>query len=245
MDNQELVRKIYEMVKKTVDTMTDGGERVDCAECRKPCADPPERKTNTLILTSAHGETCHPALERLGGVCALLCDYGADLDAAGCVVMYDLSLDNLFKLAVGCADNDFVKTAAGALLKGIPVYAVREGIELLKYERTGGAYYGMLYENMEKLRKCGVKFVSEADLDEAVAGQAENARRPGNPARVEGDPGGKNAVLSKRVITESDVKNALAGGAQEMIVGPKTIITSLAAEYAVKKSILITRRTGT
>jgi ethanolamine utilization protein len=246
LENQELIQKVYEMVKKAVSGIAGGKADGNCAECGGARACPPEKKLKTLILTSEHGDACHPAMERLGGICALLCEYGADLDSVGSVVIYDLSLDNLFKLAAGCADNDFVKSAAKALLKGIPVFAVSEGVELLKYERSGGAYYKLLYENLDKLRKCGVTLVSEADLDSAVNAAANAAANVVANASASADNRcGKNVVLSKRVITESDVRNALASGACEMLVGPKTIITSLAAEFAVKKSILITRRTGT
>ena len=242
MDNQELTRKIYEMVKNTVNGLEGCEECAKSPDCAGSEACPPVKRKNTLILTAEHGETCHPAMERLGGICALLCGYNADLETVGAVVLYGLSLENLYKLAVGCADNDFVKTAAQALLKGIPVFAVSEGIELLKYER-GGAYYNLLYENMAKLQKCGVTIIPETDLASALnaVDQAAAAASAIVPAAA-GQGAVKNVVLSKKVITESDVRNALANGAGEMLVGPKTIITSLAAEYAVKKSIAITRK---
>ena len=49
--------------------------------------------------------------------------------------------------------------------------------------------------------------------------------------------------VSKNVISESDVKNALANSAGEIIISSKAIVTCLADEYARKHSITIVRKT--
>ena len=48
--------------------------------------------------------------------------------------------------------------------------------------------------------------------------------------------------VSKNVISESDVKNALANGAGEILISSKAIITCLADEYARKHGIKIVRK---
>ena len=48
--------------------------------------------------------------------------------------------------------------------------------------------------------------------------------------------------VSKNVISESDVKHALANGAGEIVISPKAIITCLADEYAIKHNIKIVRK---
>jgi ethanolamine utilization protein len=48
--------------------------------------------------------------------------------------------------------------------------------------------------------------------------------------------------ISKNVISESDVKQALVNGASEMLVSSKAIVTSLADEYARKHNITIVRK---
>lgn len=226
MDNQELIQQVYNLVQKAIKKIEESDDCLDVAAV--PGQSP-------LILTSAHGTTCHPALERLGGICALLCNDEVDLDKVSCVVIYDLTLDNLSRLALGCADNGFAGIAARALLMGKPVYAVREGVELLGYEQSGGAYYDLLNEHLTKLQRCGLAVVAEADLDEAVLG----LKKPEKASR--GGGAGKSVAIGKKVLTESDVRQALANGACELLIEPKAIVTSLAAEYAVKKSITITR----
>ena len=48
--------------------------------------------------------------------------------------------------------------------------------------------------------------------------------------------------LGKKVLSESDVKQAHICGAREIIVSRKAIITCLAAEYANRRGITITRK---
>ena len=233
MNNQELVQKIFEMVKKAMarldEDQTEGKPAApgrDAGNILKP-----------LILTSEHGKTCHQAFERLGAVCALLDAYKVDMDEICCVIMYDLTLENMFKLAYGCPDNAFSKLAAEAMLKGKQVYAVREHIELLKYEQ-GGAYFKLLSENLRKLQSCGVVVVAEADLDSVISGAKK-------PEKTAGECCGAGASLEvgKKVLTESDVRHAMMNGASEIVIRQKAIVTSLAAEYAVKRNITITRKT--
>lgn len=226
MDNQELVQKVYDLVRQAIKKFDE------CDECQDIAAETAQRP---LILTSAHGTTCHPALERLGGVCALLCGDEVDLDLVSCVVIYDLTLDNLFRLAFGCADNGFARLAAQALLKGKPVYAVREGVELLQYEQGGGAYFDLLNEQLTKLQRCGVVVVPESGLDEAVLG----VKKPEKASS--GRRCGKSVAIGKKVLTEGDVRQALTSGADELLIEPKAIVTSLAGEYAAKKGVAITR----
>jgi len=48
--------------------------------------------------------------------------------------------------------------------------------------------------------------------------------------------------VSKKVLSESDVKQAHMSGACEVIVPNNAIITCLASEYAIQRKIAITRK---
>ena len=50
--------------------------------------------------------------------------------------------------------------------------------------------------------------------------------------------------LIKQVISESDVRQARMNGAKEICIPQKTIITCLAAEYATKQGVVITRKSN-
>ena len=259
MENHELVNRVYDLVQKALKKLNE--QRL----LAEPGGTAQSAGLKPLILTAEHGTKCHPAYERFDGICALLRGYDVDPGSACCVVMYDLTLDSMFKLAVGCADNAYVKLAAEALLKGIPVYAVREGIELLKYGnggldgqvghggqggQVGGAYYKELYAHLLKLQACGVTVVPEAELD-GVLGACCGAKSAGgecstyalNECSTYASNECKSMAIGKKAITEADIKHARANGIRELLIEPKAIITSLAAEYAVKSGIAITRRT--
>ena len=234
MNNQELIQKVYELVRKALIGLeetrvsgTSAAGSLSGGDLKKP-----------LILTSGHGVTCHQSLERLGGGCALQSNFDVDLGSACCVVLYDLSLDNLFKLVCGCTDNDFTGIAARALLEGIKVYAVREGIELFKYGQDT-AYSKMLGENLRKLQNCGVVIIAEADLDNVISGE----KKPDTKTSECGMTGVSIDVI-KKVLTETDVKQAQKQGACEIFIPQKAVITCLASEYAVKRGITITRRSN-
>ena len=50
--------------------------------------------------------------------------------------------------------------------------------------------------------------------------------------------------MSKKVLSESDVKQAHMKGACEVIVPRNAIITCLASEYAIQRKITITRKSS-
>ena len=54
--------------------------------------------------------------------------------------------------------------------------------------------------------------------------------------------GAASMEMNKKVLSESDVKLAHRNGACEIIVSRKAIVTCLAAEYAVRRGITITRK---
>jgi ethanolamine utilization protein len=141
----------------------------------------------------------------------------------------------MFKLAFGCTDNAYTKIAAEALLKGKQVYALREGIELLKYN-SNGSYFKSLKENLKKLQDCGVVIIAEADLDNIINGSKEAKSTASEYAGA-----GTCVEVKKKVITEIDVRRAHLGGANEVLILPKAILTSLADEYATRRGITVTR----
>ncbi|MCL2163218.1 MAG: hypothetical protein FWH55_02250 [Oscillospiraceae bacterium] len=264
MNNNELIDKIYSMVQQELKKLDEGGagragesnaccagdslsgRQPECKTANSDCTDGCDGsvRKKPLILTEEHGTTCHNIYERLGGICALLDGYDVDMGDVCCVILYDLTLDNMFKLASGCIDSPYTKLAARAMLEGKPIYAVSEGVELLSFEQCGSAYFRLLNENLSKLKMCGVSVVAEDDLERVICGK--NGKNGKNESG--GAPSGKRHGSSvgfeakRKVLTEGDVRQAYASGLCEIFVGAKTIITSLAAELAAKKDISITRR---
>ena len=84
--------------------------------------------------------------------------------------------------------------------------------------------------------------------DSQTAGPPDAGCRPCEekskpPAQTSGqDRACVSLEVSKKVLSESDVKQAHMRGACELIVPRNAIITCLASEYAIQRNITITRK---
>lgn len=198
-----------------------------------------------LILTQSHGTHCHELLEsdalrgRCTTVCALTEDYSCDLDGFETVVLYDLDLPALVKIADGCGDTPYTCLAVRAILSGKRVFAVREEIELFDYESTApAAYYQALLHRVELLKQSGVRLVGRQELTAAVLEE----KTPGSePVRETGSRAFKTVSFSKKAISERDAAAAYADGATEVQIGQKSILTDLAREYFSSHNVRIVR----
>ena len=214
-----------------------------------------ERKVNSaLILTEHHCEEC--AVEKLDSelckvTCALAQNYEVNVDDFDSIVLYNMTNSNLFKIANGCTDNKFLALAAEAILKGKRVIMVKEEVEILKYEETAPkALYNNIYKNLQILLDSGVKLVSAEDVKDVFC---EGADAPAEPAREEvkaveaasapvaaapkAESDDSVLVLTKRVITERDIREAAAKHYKKVQLPEKPVITYLAKDTAFELGI--------
>ena len=214
-----------------------------------------ERKVNSaLILTEHHCEEC--AVEKLDSelckvTCALAQNYEVNVDDFDSIVLYNMTNSNLFKIANGCTDNKFLALAAEAILKGKRVIMVKEEVEILKYEETAPkALYNNIYKNLQILLDSGVKLVSAEDVKDVIC---EGADAPAEPAREEvkaveaasapvaaapkAESDDSVLVLTKRVITERDIREAAAKHYKKVQLPEKPVITYLAKDTAFELGI--------
>lgn len=214
-----------------------------------------ERKVNSaLILTEHHCEEC--AVEKLDSelckvTCALAQNYEVNVDDFDSIVLYNMTNSNLFKIANGCTDNKFLALAAEAILKGKRVIMVKEEVEILKYEETAPkALYNNIYKNLQILLDSGVELVAAGDVKDAIC---EGADAPAEPAREEvkaveaasapvaaapkAESDDSVLVLTKRVITERDIREAAAKHYKKVQLPEKPVITYLAKDTAFELGI--------
>ena len=212
-----------------------------------------ERKVNSaLILTEHHCEEC--AVEKLDSelckvTCALAQNYEVNVDDFDSIVLYNMTNSNLFKIANGCTDNKFLALAAEAILKGKRVLMVKEDVEILKYEGTKAtALYNNIYKNLQILLDSGVELVAADDVQSAICGGAEvpaPVKEEVKAEKAEAAPAAtpKAAsddsvlVLTKRVITERDIKEAAAKHYKRVQLPEKPVITYLAKDTAFELGI--------
>lgn len=220
---------------------------------------PAERKVNSaLILKEQHCDEC--AVEKLDSdlckvTCALAQNFEVNVDDFDSIVLYNMTNSNLFKIANGCTDNKFLALAAEAILKGKRVLMVKEEVEILKYEETAPkALYNNIYKNLQILLDSGVELVAADDVKDAICEGADASAPVGQPvqevkaveaasapAPAVAAPKAESAdsvlVLTKRVITERDIKEAAAKHYKKVQLPEKPVITYLAKDAAFELGI--------
>lgn len=214
----------------------------------------PVEPRKALVLTEEHcGETC--SIENYGSElckvdCALAQNYEVNVDDYDVVVVRSMTNSNLFKIANGCTDNKFLALAAEAILKGKRVIMVKECVEILKYAETAPkALYNNIYKNLQILLDSGVELVEEENVKTALTDGIEiPAEVPATPAPAavkeeapapapEAESDGSVLVLTKRVVTERDIKAAAAQHYKKIQLPEKPVITYLAKDTAFELGI--------
>lgn len=219
---------------------------------------PAERKVNSaLVLTEHHCEEC--AVEKLDSelckvTCALAQNYEVNVDDFDSIVLYNMTNSNLFKIANGCTDNKFLALAAEAILKGKRVIMVKEEVEILKYAETAPkALYNNIYKNLQILLDSGVELVDAEGVKDAICEGADapvecvkaeevkavEAAPASAPvvAATKAESDDSVLVLTKRVITERDIREAAAKHYKKVQLPEKPVITYLAKDTAFELGI--------
>ena len=219
---------------------------------------PAERKVNSaLVLTEHHCEEC--AVEKLDSelckvTCALAQNYEVNVDDFDSIVLYNMTNSNLFKIANGCTDNKFLALASEAILKGKRVIMVKEEVEILKYAETAPkALYNNIYKNLQILLDSGVELVDAKGVKDAICEGADapvECVKAEEVKAVEAAPASVPAVaatkaesddsvlvLTKRVITERDIREAAAKHYKKVQLPEKPVITYLAKDTAFELGI--------
>lgn len=214
----------------------------------------PVEPRKALVLTEEHcGETC--SIENYGSElckvdCALAQNYEVNVDDYDVVVVRSMTNSNLFKIANGCTDNKFLALAAEAILKGKRVIMVKECVEILKYAETAPkALYNNIYKNLQILLDSGVELVEEENIKTALTDGIEvPAEVPATPAPAavkeeapapapKAESADSVLVLTKRVVTERDIKEAAAKHYKKIQLPEKPVITYLAKDTAFELGI--------
>lgn len=213
-----------------------------------------------LILTQQHGDNCHAMLEspRLleyyQTECALLHEYNCDPAAYEAVILFQLTIDALCKIADGVCDTPYTALAQKLLLLGKKIFIPCEEIELYRYKSTAPhAYYARLESRLNLLRSAGVTICKMAGLEDTILNgetQPSSAcvaslspallaeESPAAPAETKKT----EASISKKVITEKDMVAACSTGVVRIYVRQDAIVTDLAREYAHPRGIEILRK---
>ena len=132
-------------------------------------------------------------------------------------------------------------------LTGKRVYVPTEEVELYRYASTApAAYYAMMKERLDLLLTSGVVVCSKHNLEglllggaacEAAPAEAPAAAEPSAPAPMPAAREEKLVHVTKRVLTERDIRDAAAEKVTCIHVPAKCILTALAKDCAKEHGI--------
>lgn len=239
MEFNELVEEI---VRRVVD-------KIAVLEQKGGCCKTSGEKPKLLLISQEHTETCHTILksEKLGRAyqldCALEGDFKCELDDYDAVILFQLTCDALAKIASGTADSCYTALASKAILMGKKIFVPKEEVELFRYrESAPKAYYDMMLDKLNVLGASELIFCRYGELEDAVLNAGivrpcgEAAPKPEDCCTA-GPMSQREVTLNKRVVTERDIIEVCMDGATCLMVGPKTIVTDLARDYAKKRRL--------
>ncbi len=246
MDKNQLVEEILTRVAAK---LTELGSSTSSSNQRK-----------VLILTEHHDTKCHELLENKGLQeccrldCAFLKEYNIKIEDYDTVVIYQLSVDAMTKLAGGSSDSPFLSLASQAILLGKQVLLVEDEIELYRYRKTAPeAYYSMLEEKLNQLRTYGVLFCQSEDLKKVLSEPSRCSgcipveagyERECTPENFNQAGGKQKLRIDKKVITESDIRKLAGESISCIVINKNAILTDLAKECLHNKKIDMERETS-
>ena len=223
--------------------------KMEESACGAGCAsaDCDDGRPGLLVLTQEHGTVCHQMLEspRLQECyrtdCALVKEYQCDITDYEAVILFDLTIDAMTRLAGGICDTPFTALAQKAILCGKKIFVPQEAVELFRYvETVPSAYYQMLLDKLELLKQSGVVVCPADSLEDAIlTGEVKAACAPAAPKQEAAPVAGREETISKRVVTERDLAAVYDRDVTVVHVGKKAIVTDLAREYAAGRGVSI------
>lgn len=262
MDRNEMLEQI---IARVAEKLVLAGEAVSGSEevlGRQP--DP--ALPGLLILTQGHGTDCHSLLEssrikeRYHTCCALLAENQVELEGVEAVVLFDLTIDAMCKIASGILDTPYTELAGKALLLGKKLYVPKEAVELNQYPAGNlGSYQCMLQAKLTKLVSWGLKICPMDQLEDRILGEAPEAaekavqEQPGKEAcKAAAEAAKKEApcekaaeekeiVFTKRVISERDIIEANRDNVKVIRITERNILTALAKDAASARNIRLIR----
>lgn len=150
------------------------------------------------------------------------------------VIIPKMCIQLLGNLANGLSASPRERFILTMLLKGKNVIVLEDGIVYKKYKQTSNALLFKMYgEYVKKIEGFGIKIIHDTQLLQSCCDEkiAQNVQFPNSKMNDEAQFHKKAEVISKKVITEADLKKFHLRNVKEIIVTPNSIITPLAKDY--------------
>lgn len=164
--------------------------------------------------------------------------YEESLRDCDLIIIPTLCIQLLSNLANGISAGNRERFVLTMLLKGKKVIALEEGLLYRKYKATAPVLLYKLYsEFADKLENYGIRIVQTPEL--LAACLEENGQADVQP--IEDNPSEQN-VLSKKVITEAELKQCHFRNIKTVVIDRNSIITPLAQDYLRMQKMHVHRR---
>lgn len=213
-----------------------------------------DEKEKLLILTDHHGMLCQDLYDNLSEKYNMECAFNNEYEDLKCesntVILFNLDVKNMTKLADGIFDTPYLEIAGRSILEGKKVYAISEDIELFNFTDTAPKkYYSMLEKKLEFLKESGVEIIEADKLCKCLLNmdRKDNITAKKITEEIEELQELKNnssevLQLEKKALTERDLVGAREKGINQVSICNSCMITDIAEEYAERYKITIVRR---
>lgn len=151
----------------------------------------------------------------------------------------------LANVANGLSTANRERFVFSMLLKGKKVFALEEGLLYRKYKQTAPAsLYKMYGDFVETIKTYGIQMIQQA---EALQGQLQSEPVNTDPeflgkSRSVGETNYLMEILTKRVVTEADLKRCYLKQIREIVIDQASILTPLAHDYLKEQQMIVHRR---
>jgi ethanolamine utilization protein len=165
--------------------------------------------------------------------------YDESLRDCDLIIIPKLCIQLLSNLANGISAGNRERFVLTMLLKGKRVIALDEGLLYRKYKSTAPVLLYKLYAGFaDKLENYGIRIVQTPEL---LAACLEEDGQSDIQTEVEDIPSCQD-VLSKKVITEAELKQCHFRNIKTVVIDRNSIITPLAQDYLRMQKMHVHRR---
>ncbi|PEX93239.1 ethanolamine utilization protein [Bacillus cereus] len=197
------------------------------------------KKTAVFVATEAY-----PQLENLLTHEFAIQYFDDSVRDCDVVIIPKMCIQLLGNLANGLSNSPRERFILTMLLKGKTVIVLEDGIVYKKYKQTSNALLFKMYgEYVKKIEEFGVKIIHDTQLLQSCCEDkiVQNAQFTKSTMNGEAQIYKKVELISKKVITEADLKKFHLRNVKEIIVTPNSIITPLAKDYIRMQQMQVQR----
>jgi len=162
------------------------------------------------------------------------------------IIIPELSVKELSNIGIGASSSQREEIIINAMLQGIPVYLLEEGLVYRQFAKTANkVFFKMFSEYEDKLISYGMKIKKMNEISNVLKNEKEKGTlinvidgsgnlpviKEENEEKIQKKTINSN-IVTKKLISEMDVRELFREGIREIFVSKKTLITPLAKDFA-------------